>query len=253
MEQQHSRKQFLRNMIVGATSLPLILQACSKESLTEDAAVAGDGGIGNSNAAAAPTVCRVTPPEMDGPFPLYNSRGSALVRTNINDGKTGVPLNIDFTVANVNTGCTPIPNARVDIWQCDKDGYYSGYINDGYLGRQNNIGRVFGRGIQYANSAGLVHFESIYPGWYPGRIAHIHVQIFINNALRLTTQIAFPDQINYAVYRTPLYAAHGQNSTVYNNQADALFADSIAFQLGTVVSNPQTGGYTLSHTIKISA
>jgi protocatechuate 3,4-dioxygenase beta subunit len=251
MEQQHSRKQFLRNMIVGATSIPLILQACSKEAAVKDTTAVGNTGLATSKINA--DGCIVTPTEIEGPFPLYNSRGSSIVRTNITDGIPGLPLSINFTVGNVNNHCAVFPNARVDIWQCDKDGYYSGYVNDGYLGQQDNTGRLFGRGIQYTDNAGLAHFDSIYPGWYPGRIAHLHVQIFLKNRLRLTTQIAFPDEINYAVYQTPLYDAHGQNTTVPDNISDPVFYHSLDYELATVAEDPATGGYTLSHTIYIAA
>ncbi|WP_160710872.1 intradiol ring-cleavage dioxygenase [Chitinophaga solisilvae] len=234
------RKNFLRSLAVTAISAPVLLEACKKDATTPGATAAGT--------AAAEAACVLTDPDMDGPYPLYNSRGSAINRVNITDGKPGVPLNIDIKVQSVSRGCAPVTNARVDIWQCDKDGYYSGYVNNGYLGVQNNVGRLFGRGLQYTNSAGQVHFASIYPGWYPGRCAHLHVQIFIGTSLVLTSQIAFPDAINAAVYRTPLYAAHGQNPTT--NYLDSIIRDSLATELATVTRNT-SGGYDLTHVINI--
>lgn len=63
----------------------------------------------------------MTDTEADGPYPLYNSRGSALERVDIREGKTGLQLDMSITVKNVNNGCAVLPNARVDIWYCDKD------------------------------------------------------------------------------------------------------------------------------------
>lgn len=234
------RKNFLRSLAVTAISAPVLLEACKKGS--SDADVLAESGASTERA------CVITDTDMDGPYPLYNSRGSAINRVDITDGKTGVPLNINITVQSVSRGCAAVTNARVDIWQCDKDGYYSGYVNNGYLGVQNNIGRLFGRGLQYTNAAGQVNFKSIYPGWYPGRCTHLHAQIFIGTTLYLTTQIAFPDAINAAVYRTPLYVAHGQSPTT--NYLDGIIRDSLATELATVTSNG-AGGYNLVHTIRI--
>ncbi|MBC9928911.1 intradiol ring-cleavage dioxygenase [Chitinophaga qingshengii] len=232
------RKNFLRSLAVTAISAPVLLEACKKDANPEAVAA-------NAHPEAA---CIRTDPDMDGPYPLYGSRGSAINRVDIRDSKPGLPLNIDIKVQSVARGCAPVTNARVDIWQCDKDGYYSGYVNNGYLGVQNNTGRVFCRGLQYTNAAGSVHFLSIYPGWYPGRCTHLHAQIFIGTTLYLTTQIAFPDNVNAAVYTTPLYAAHGQNPTT--NYLDGIIYDSLATELATVTP-AAGGGYNLSHVINI--
>lgn len=63
----------------------------------------------------------MTDTEADGPYPLYNSRGSALERVDIREGKTGLQFDMTITVKNVNNGCAVLPNARVEIWYCDKD------------------------------------------------------------------------------------------------------------------------------------
>jgi protocatechuate 3,4-dioxygenase beta subunit len=150
----------------------------------------------------------------------------------------------------VNNNCNVATNVRVDIWHCDKDGYYSGYTNSGYSGTQNNSALVFCRGLQYTDANGQVQFKSIYPGWYSGRVTHIHAQIYLNNALKLTTQIAFPEDINTAVYDTALYAAHGQNPA--KNTTDMIIRDSLDNESATVTAN-SSGGYDLVHTIYISA
>jgi protocatechuate 3,4-dioxygenase beta subunit len=175
--------------------------------------------------------------------------GSSIQRVDITDGKTGMHLNITITIRNVNNNCNIVTNARVDIWHCDKDGYYSGYTNSGYLGTQNNSALVFCRGLQYTDANGQVQFKSIYPGWYSGRVTHIHAQIYVNNVLKLTTQIAFPEDINTAVYNSALYAAHGQNPT--KNTTDMIIRDSLDNELATVTVNGS--GYDLAHTVYISA
>ena len=108
--------------------------------------------------------CTVSSTETDGPYPLYNSRGSSIQRVDIRDGKTGLQLGISIIIKNTNNSCAVLPNARVDIWHCDKDGYYSGYTNSGYLGTQNNGALVFCRGLQYTDTNGEAKFISVYPG-----------------------------------------------------------------------------------------
>ncbi len=234
------RKNFLKKTagLIGIMGIVPVLDACRKDSGSSDS---GAGSAGS---------CTVTDSETDGPYPLYNSRGSAIQRTSIADGKTGLPLNIKIVVKNVNSNCAVLANAIVDIWHCDKDGYYSGYSNTGYLGTQNNSSLVFCRGRQVSDSNGEVSFTSIYPGWYSGRCIHIHVQIYVNSSLKLTSQIAFPDAINAAVCATSLYSAHGQPDTT--NSTDGIIRDSLSNELATVTANA-SGGYDLIHTIYVSA
>lgn len=234
---ENTRKKFLKQLFISATAVPVLIEACKKSNTTDPAK--NDGG------------CTVSPEETDGPYPLYTSRGSSIQRVDITDGKDGIPLSIVLDVLNTNNNCKPLANARVDIWHCDKDGYYSGYSNRGYLGNQDNTALVFCRGLQYTDAAGQVKFTSVYPGWYEGRVTHIHAQIYVDNKLKCTTQIAFPDDINTAVYKTTLYAAHGQNTSIAKNSADMVFSDSLSSELATVTAN-SSGGYDLVHSIYIA-
>jgi len=231
---------------MGILGIGSALIACSK----------GVDATTNTDSTGSTTTdgsCTATVSETDGPYPLYNSRGSSIQRVDITDGKTGIPLSMALTICNVNDSCNVVSNARVDIWHCDKDGYYSGYSNSGYLGTQDNTSAVFCRGLQYSDSNGVVKYTTIYPGWYTGRITHIHAQIYVNSVLKLTTQIAFPDAITKAVYATSLYSAHGQNSSVSSFSADNVFSDGTSTEMATVTANASTGGYDLTHTIYISA
>lgn len=198
--------------------------------------------------------CVESPSETAGPYPKDLSALSAMFRSDITEGKPGVPLNLTLTVVNSNDDCKAVENARVDIWHCDKDGYYSGYSEPGYLGTKNYVGETFCRGIQLTDASGQVKFATIYPGWYTGRIAHIHIEVFVNSVLKKTTQMAFPDAVNTEVYKTSLYATHGQNTSVANNAADTIFGDSdddLSHELCTIAAN-SSGGYDASLTIGVS-
>ncbi|WP_246212638.1 hypothetical protein [Marivivens donghaensis] len=89
-----------------------------------------------------------------------------LVRADITEEKTGVPLKMQIQVVDAN--CTPIPDARVDIWHCDAQGNYSGYANQGSDGTVNTEGETFLRGTLMADESGIVSVDTIYPGWYRG-------------------------------------------------------------------------------------
>ncbi len=237
------RKEFLKRVGLMGLLMPIVA-ACSKNDPQPSTTT-------TDSTTTTTTSCTVTDTETDGPYPLYTSRGSSIQRVDITDGKKGLPLSMTLTVKNVNNNCAIISNARVDVWHCDKDGYYSGYTNSGYLGTQNNTSAVFCRGLQYTDTDGVVKFTTIYPGWYTGRVTHVHVQVYVSNVLKLTSQFAFPEDINTAVYNTSLYSAHGQNST--KNSTDSIIKDSLTNELATVMANATTGGYDLTHTLYVSA
>jgi protocatechuate 3,4-dioxygenase beta subunit len=134
-----------------------------------------------------------------------------------------------------------VANATVEVWQCDSAGVYSEY--------GSGAGQTFLRGLQRTDASGLVTFKTIYPGWYMGRATHIHVEVFVNGATAKTTQIAFPESISSAVYRTGVYASHGQNSTT--NSGDNVFSDGTDHELATL-SGDTTSGYTATLTVGIS-
>lgn len=193
--------------------------------------------------------CVLIPEETQGPYPLNLSANAAYFRQDITEGKSGTPLRLKLTLLNVGNKCLPVSNARVDIWHCDKDGVYSGYNQPG----ANSVGQTFCRGIQLSDANGEVTFSTIYPGWYAGRITHIHFQVFLNNGLVATSQIAFPEVITQAVYNTSLYLAKGQNTSVRSFAADNVFADGTTYQMCSIVTNSASGGYDAELTVGIYA
>lgn len=187
------------------------------------------------------SACAVSPSETIGPYPSL----ADLIRSDIREGRSGTPVTLTITVVNVNSSCAAVANAVVDIWQCDADGHYSQYSQQGYDGRS----QTFLRGIQTADSTGRVTFTTIYPGWYAGRATHIHVEVTVNGQSVKVTQIAFPESITSAVYATGVYAAKGQNPT--SNTGDMIFSDSLSSELATV-SGDQSSGYTATFTVGVS-
>ena len=173
------------------------------------------------------TDCILTPQETSGPFPFDLSTNAAMFRQNITDGFPGIPLQVTFSLVNVNDNCNPIQNARVDIWHCNKDGYYSEFQTTVNGVSQNNAGKTFCRGIQISDNAGKVQFQTIYPGWYTGRATHIHFKVLVDDRNVLTGQLYFPDAINEFLYANiPAYAGRLNPRDVVNaNDRFANFRD----------------------------
>ena len=237
------RKHFLKGvsiMSIGAVALPVL--AMSKDLMDEPS---------NNDLLARETSCTAIPEETAGPYPLPSSVSTtSLVRTDITEGtQTGIPLSLTLTITNTDVSCAPIAGLRVDIWHCNKRGYYSAYDGQpGIDGTQNNAGTTWLRGIQYTDSAGQVTFTSIYPGWYTSRATHIHVEVFHGSSLIATTQICFPDALNVTV--NDFYATSGTNPMT--NETDTVFSDSYASETATI-SGSTSAGYTASMIIPISA
>ncbi|HWK74261.1 MAG TPA: hypothetical protein VNQ81_08320 [Povalibacter sp.] len=216
--------------------------------------IGATGLVGHATAAsaasAADTRCVLIPRETGGPYPLFadTARLKALTRQNIAEGRGGTPLNLLLTVRNVNDGCTPIANALVYVWHCDKDGDYSGYRQRG----SSTMGETFCRGVQSTDRNGQARFVTVYPGWYPGRITHIHFRVYLGDRLEATSQLGFPEDITRAVYDSPLYVARGQNRTVNGFEDDSVFADGVQHQLCSTARNTATGGYDASLNVGIA-
>ena len=92
----------------------------------------------------------------------------------------------------------------------------------------------------------------IYPGWYSGRITHVHLRAYLGNSLQATSQLAFPQDITQAVYASSLYDARGQNTSITSFSADNVFSDGEQYQLCTLTQNASTGGYDAALTVGIA-
>lgn len=247
------RKEFLKRgfgSLLGIAAIGPLVGACSSTQV--DPATATDTtttATGSANGSSSST-CSVSPTETEGPFPTKVPAN--FVRQDIRSDRTGVAFTIAITIKNSNASCAALAGALVDIWHCDKDGYYSEY---GGTGMQSvDFTKVdFLRGRQTTDANGLVSFTSIFPGWYSGRAPHIHVHVY-NAAGKslLVTQIAFPYAITNTIYTTAQSYGYTKGVQDTKNESDNVFSDSVATELATV-SGSLSGGYTLTHTIVVSA
>ena len=183
-----------RMKISGVTRRRSLLVAAGSASVG-----AGWGGGVSALGAAMPVLptgaCMVMPEDIQGPY--YLDHG--LERSDITEGRPGVPLSVRLQVLGVD--CQPIPGARVDLWQADSQGIYSGYAHqgDGHV-EVDARGQTYLSGIQYADGRGEVGFTTIYPGWYRGRTPHIHAKVYLSRVERLNLQLYFPDALSEAIF-----------------------------------------------------
>jgi protocatechuate 3,4-dioxygenase beta subunit len=190
----------------------------------------GAAGSGGPTSLAPPgtasTVSCVLDPEVtEGPYYLDLN----LVRSDITEGRPGVPLTLAVTVAEA-ARCTPIKDAAVDIWHCDAGGTYSGVAGNG---------GSFLRGSQMTDENGAVAFHTIYPGWYMGRAVHIHIKVHAGGNVVHTGQFFFSDDLTDKVYEQSPYSSRGARDL--RNAQDDIFRQAGAHSVLSVL--PSGTGY----------
>lgn len=189
------------------------------------------GGGGNG-------ACVLIPSETAGPFPLDLTTNNFYYRQDVREDRAGVQLNLKLRIIG-NKNCEPMQNVRVNIWHCDKDGNYSGYdlpMNPG------QAGKTYLRGYQYTDANGEIEFVTIFPGWYNGRVCHIHFQVYVSSNYAAISQLTFDIDSKQA-----LYTAHKDIYTKgidpLKPSQDGIFADGYDYQVATLTPNSNTGGY----------
>ncbi len=240
--------------VLGATGLisaPSFAQrgrpGRSSSSVSSSSLSSASSSLASSSASSTSGSCVLIPTETIGPYPLATFLdNSSVLRENIAEDRTGVPLQLKLKLVNVNNSCTPV-SGYVYVWHCDKDGNYSGYNGE--------ANKTYCRGVQYTDGNGVASFTSIYPGWYSGRITHIHFQVFLSNygsnsSSTAISQLAFPAEITTAVYNSALYTK-GQNTSVTSFAADGIFSDGVSYQLASVSGNVNDG-YVAELTVGIA-
>jgi protocatechuate 3,4-dioxygenase beta subunit len=223
------KREFLKKTLAGfGTIVAIPVMACDTK------------GDPNGNDPA----CEVSPKETRGPFP--NKSPAELMRANIVSDRQGIALLINLKIQDQSGGCSPISGAQVDIWHCDAKGYYSEYGNHPL--QQEDFTKVsFLRGRQTTDANGEVSFISIFPGWYPGRAPHIHVDVLKDDKIVLSTQIAFPEKSTAEVYVSRGYK--GKEDTP--NEKDGVFRNSLTGNMADSVIGNLNEGYTLRKVITV--
>lgn len=141
--------------------------------------------------------------------------------------RPGTPLKLTFNVARVGSAsCTPLGGAQVHVWHSDAAGEYS----DAGVRRASAASQQFLRGYQLTDATGTAQFQTIFPGWYGGRTAHIHFKIRLpgtsgstGRTQEFTSQLYFDDALQDRVFAAAPYRPRGTRDT--HNADDFLYRD----------------------------
>jgi len=216
----------------GVTAGVFTIFGCTPGALLSSASTAA--GTAGSTAGSTATTgsaasCDPIPEETAGPFPGDGSNGpdvlaqSGVVRKDIRSSfgsasgvAAGVPLTISLTIQDEAQGVT----------------------GENYL-----------RGVQAADSNGVVAFTSIFPACYSGRWPHIHFEVYPSLAKATdpankiaTSQIALPKDICDTVYATDGYSQSVTNLARVSLASDNVFGDDGGVhELGTIGGSVAAG------------
>lgn len=231
-----------RTLIKGMAALAPLLGA--NTSLAEPIAVEGFGAKS----------CRLITQDITGPFLVENVAS----RSDIRDSQPGVPLTLEFQVVATFT-CQPVPGAIVSIWHSNAQGLYSGVENALLTQDGQPTGEVvdltsesFLRGTQTSDASGMVRFQTIFPGWYFPRPAHLHLKVYPPSFSEVaTTQLYFPSTVCDQVYATASYRDRGPNP---NRSGPGNTSTVDASAAGDLWLDLQAGdeGYSASHQLGVT-
>ncbi|MFF3502080.1 intradiol ring-cleavage dioxygenase [Streptomyces sp. NPDC003247] len=239
MTGNHENKTITRRRalaVTGGTAAAGGLVVVGYQSAFAGTAVEGEATASASATSTGGSCMTLMTSVTEGPYYL----DGALVRKDITEGKSGVPLTLRLTVVDATDGCTPVPGAAVEIWHCDAWGYYSGYTTanpGGSAPAESEDGSTadddtYLRGYQIANANGVVKFETIFPGWYTPRTCHIHLKVhtggqkedgtYEGGKVNYTGQLFFDDDIAQEIFTLEPYSKH---SGTYTKLADDMVYD----------------------------
>jgi protocatechuate 3,4-dioxygenase beta subunit len=163
-----------------------------------------------------PGSCVLTPEAGEGPFYL----DPKLIRADITSKQPGAPLQLALQVVRAGD-CATLANARVDVWQADALGLYSGYERQsgvGGISTKSAIGQQYLRGTQFTDPAGNVQFRTIFPSWYGGRTPHVHFKVFLGGNEVVASQVFFPDEISKEIFSSvEPYRQHASKRSTFNS------------------------------------
>jgi protocatechuate 3,4-dioxygenase beta subunit len=219
----------------------------------------------NETCTLTPSLIEVegTPQQIEGPYFVDGMPNRSDLRFESSDGtvQEGIPLRLNLNVYDVddNDGsCVPFSGAKVDVWEANSQGLYSGVTEDGTEEMD------FLRGYQITDDNGTVQFTTVYPGWYEGRAIHIHVKVrsteALQNPFEWTSQFYLNNSINEQVHEQPPYSSHGpvgmlnEEDFIYNGPStDGLVQANTGKHLMLNLSEDPNRGYIGTFNIGVNA
>lgn len=200
-----------RRAFLAAAAAAAVTVATGCDSGGSDVAEATSSASAATTAATTTTAspsCVLTPELTDGPYYLDVDQ----IRRDITEDRLGVQTTVAVTLVRM-PGCTPLADVPIDLWHADAEGHYSGVAGQPGDDGDAAAAATFLRGTQVTDRAGLAEFVTIFPGWYPGRVTHMHLKAHLDGEREVATQLFFPAEITSDVYASGLYADRGEADT----------------------------------------
>jgi protocatechuate 3,4-dioxygenase beta subunit len=158
--------------------------------------------------ASCALLCETTP----GPCTTSNTP----IRQDVSEGEPGLPIRLALKI--VREDCSPVEGATVEIWHTHLKGVYSGQtpaLDFCKNGDDDAPNHMWFRGVQQTDANGRVNFDTCFPGWYPGRSIHIHVQVNIGATAFVVSQLFFDEALTEEIFAVhPEYKKFGQPDTI---------------------------------------
>jgi len=198
-------------------------------------------------------VCRQWAEQIEGPY----RRGAQPLRRSLVEDREGASLLLGLVL--VDAGGAPLSNGEIEVWHCDAAGRYSGYpppldpgtppVTEAAAPRTEYLStQTFLRGRQPTNARGAVEFNTIYPGWSPGRTVHIHLMAHTAECT-YTSQLYFPDETSDAVFtRGPYRERPDRDTTNVNDEIFPTGGDPAVLDL-----RPHLDGYLAAARLHLPA
>ncbi|MFG2873622.1 intradiol ring-cleavage dioxygenase [Streptomyces sp. NPDC048337] len=219
-------------LAAGSAGAALLTAACGGPGGTPGPAGRPSAAAPRPSGGSSTPACVLTPEAGAGPYYLDLDR----VRSDITEGRGGVPFRLDLTVVRVSAGCRPVAAASVDVWHADASGTYS-------TGKD-----TFLRGTQVTDGAGRCVFRTIVPGWYAGLAPHIHFKVHPDSRSETTSQFFFPEDLLLQVYARQPYAR--RTAPEHPNRRDSRYRAAGATM--TLAPSRDGDGYRAAYTIGIA-
>jgi protocatechuate 3,4-dioxygenase beta subunit len=253
------RRTSLRWLLAGAVALPVAGYGAGVAA-SEGTLLASTTGSGTSGGTTMGSLgCTAIPEETAGPYPGDGTNSSVggianalaltgIVRSDIRAsiaGATGVaagiPLTVRLQLVNVGASCVPVAGAAVYLWHCDRAGNYSMYSS-------GVTGENYLRGVQEADSNGVVTFTTVFPGCYAGRMPHVHFEVYpsvakaTSAANRIkTSQFTFPMATLNEAYGISGYETSVRKLAGISYATDNVFNDGTTLQMAAVTGSAAAG------------